>query len=86
MATDASLQHMVNKGLAWLTDVVERNCHGEAAPIGFYFAKLWYYEKLYPLIFATSALAHAIRVYSPDREGEPHRTPDPDPVADATHS
>jgi squalene-hopene/tetraprenyl-beta-curcumene cyclase len=28
----------------------------EATPIGFYFAKLWYYEKLYPLIFATAAL------------------------------
>jgi squalene-hopene/tetraprenyl-beta-curcumene cyclase len=27
-----------------------------AAPIGLYFARLWYYEKLYPLIFATSAL------------------------------
>ena len=26
------------------------------APIGLYFARLWYYEKLYPLIFATSAL------------------------------
>ena len=26
------------------------------APIGFYFAKLWYYERLYPLIFATGAL------------------------------
>ena len=26
------------------------------APIGLYFARLWYFEKLYPLIFATSAL------------------------------
>jgi squalene-hopene/tetraprenyl-beta-curcumene cyclase len=26
------------------------------APIGLYFARLWYYEKLYPIIFATSAL------------------------------
>ena len=26
------------------------------APIGLYFARLWYYERLYPLIFATSAL------------------------------
>jgi len=26
------------------------------SPIGFYFAKLWYYEKLYPMIFATGAL------------------------------
>ena len=27
------------------------------APIGLYFAKLWYYEKLYPLIFAAGGLA-----------------------------
>jgi squalene-hopene/tetraprenyl-beta-curcumene cyclase len=28
----------------------------QAAPVGLYFARLWYFEKLYPLIFATSAL------------------------------
>ena len=28
---------------------------GNAAPIGFYFAKLWYYEQLYPLIFSVGA-------------------------------
>jgi squalene-hopene/tetraprenyl-beta-curcumene cyclase len=28
------------------------------APIGLYFAKLWYSEKLYPLIFLTEALAN----------------------------
>jgi squalene-hopene/tetraprenyl-beta-curcumene cyclase len=27
-----------------------------ASPIGLYFARLWYFEKLYPLIFAVSAL------------------------------
>jgi squalene-hopene/tetraprenyl-beta-curcumene cyclase len=27
-----------------------------AAPIGLYFASLWYHEKLYPLIFVTDAL------------------------------
>ena len=29
------------------------------SPIGFYFAKLWYYERLYPMIFTVSALARA---------------------------
>lgn len=28
------------------------------APIGFYFARLWYYERLYPIIFVTGALTH----------------------------
>ncbi len=26
------------------------------SPIGLYFARLWYFERLYPLIFATSAV------------------------------
>ena len=28
----------------------------EPAPIGLYFAKLWYFERLYPLIFSLDAL------------------------------
>ena len=64
LKSDASVQHMVRKGLAWLTDSIERGSHEEASPIGLYFAKLWYYERLYPLIFATSALARAIQVFS----------------------
>ena len=62
--TDPSIQHMVLKGLAWLTDSIERGNHEHAAPIGLYFAKLWYYERLYPMIFATSALATATRVFA----------------------
>ncbi len=50
------------QGLSWLIDAVEANRHLEPAPIGFYFAKLWYHERLYPLIFATRALARACRV------------------------
>jgi squalene-hopene/tetraprenyl-beta-curcumene cyclase len=40
------------RGRHWLKE------HSEfkPSPIGLYFAKLWYSEKLYPLIFATSAL------------------------------
>ena len=37
----------------------------DPAPIGFYFAKLWYYEKLYPLVFAVAALGQAIRRAGP---------------------
>ena len=31
----------------------------KATPIGFYFARLWYFEKLYPLIFTVAALRRA---------------------------
>ncbi len=54
----------VNKGLAWLVDQVEQNTWKNAAPIGFYFAKLWYFEKLYPLTFTVAALGRARRTLS----------------------
>jgi squalene-hopene/tetraprenyl-beta-curcumene cyclase len=32
------------------------------SPIGFYFAKLWYFERMYPLVFAVSALGRVKRL------------------------
>jgi squalene-hopene/tetraprenyl-beta-curcumene cyclase len=55
----ATAEAAVNNGLAWLVEQVESGGLGFAAPIGFYFAKLWYSEKLYPLIFAVGALGRA---------------------------
>ena len=49
----------VNRGLAWLVERVEAGEHRNSSPIGFYFAKLWYYEELYPLIFTVSTLRQA---------------------------
>lgn len=37
----------------------------DPAPIGFYFAKLWYFERLYPLIFAVSCLRRAVAELAP---------------------
>jgi squalene-hopene/tetraprenyl-beta-curcumene cyclase len=54
----------VNKGLLWLVEQVEAGRLHDAAPIGFYFAKLWYYEKLYPIIFTVAALGRARRKLS----------------------
>jgi hypothetical protein len=50
----------------------------DPAPIGFYFAKLWYFERLYPLIFAVSCLRRAV-VKFPTGTGET-----PDQVSDQT--
>ncbi len=46
----------VNKGIAWLVQKIEQDGLSHPTPIGFYFAKLWYFEKLYPIIFSVSAL------------------------------
>lgn len=45
-----------DRGTAWLVAQVESGQWSEPAPIGFYFAKLWYYERLYPLIWTVGAL------------------------------
>ena len=49
------IQLAISKGAAWL---IKKNDNGpiDAAPIGLYFARLWYSEKLYPVIFALSAM------------------------------
>jgi len=58
---DPSLRPAIKKGLGWLTAAVAEGRHRETSPIGFYFAKLWYYERLYPLCFTAAALGEAIR-------------------------
>jgi squalene-hopene/tetraprenyl-beta-curcumene cyclase len=54
-------QAPVNRGLKWLVEAVGQDRNRDSSPIGFYFAKLWYYEKLYPMIFAVAALGRATR-------------------------
>jgi squalene-hopene/tetraprenyl-beta-curcumene cyclase len=58
-------EEAVNKGLYWLVQKVESGGLSEPTPIGFYFAKLWYYEKLYPIIFTVAALGRARTKLSP---------------------
>ena len=53
-------QVVIERGLGWLVEAVEQGRHSESSPIGFYFAKLWYYETLYPLIFTAAALGRAV--------------------------
>lgn len=42
-------------GAAWLSRATAGGRRFEASAIGFYFAKLWYFEELYPLIFTVEA-------------------------------
>lgn len=49
----------IEKGLNWLLNQVENGTYSESTPIGFYFAKLWYFEQLYPVVFCVSALHRA---------------------------
>lgn len=57
---DATVRPALERGLDWLVTAVESGRHRETSPIGFYFAKLWYYERLYPLIFTAAALSSRV--------------------------
>ena len=54
------------RGIEFLLRSVDDGRHRVPWPIGFYFAKLWYHEKLYPLIFATTALGKYLRATAED--------------------
>jgi len=54
------------KGANWLIEKVESGDWRQPSPIGFYFAKLWYYERLYPQIFTAAALTRIARVFNVD--------------------
>jgi squalene-hopene/tetraprenyl-beta-curcumene cyclase len=51
-----SVRRAMTQGAVWLVEQVESGAWREPSPIGFYFAKLWYFERLYPLIFTVGAL------------------------------
>ena len=56
---------------AWLISTTQGGTHFPAAPIGLYFARLWYCERLYPVIWTLHAL-QAVRPQS-------NRTESPSP-------
>ena len=73
-ADDPSLQPAIAKGFDWLLSAVETGRHKDYSPIGFYFAKLWYHERLYPLIFTTGVLGQAVKHYCPRLPQHPAST------------
>lgn len=49
----------VPHAVRWMIESTQEGTRVEASPIGLYFARLWYFEKLYPLIFSLGALTRA---------------------------
>jgi squalene-hopene/tetraprenyl-beta-curcumene cyclase len=47
----------ITRGIHWLAEATNHGRHFPPSPIGFYFAKLWYFEKLYPVIYTVQALS-----------------------------
>jgi len=53
--TAPDIQHRLDRGYAWLAEHTLQGTEFPPSPIGFYFASLWYFEDLYPVIFAAGA-------------------------------
>lgn len=69
-------QAALEQGLAWVTEAIENGRHREPAPIGFHFGRFWYYERLYPILFAVDALVTAATAWSSIEGTAPlHATP-----------
>jgi len=51
-----NFRNNINKGLNWLVKNTNNFTSIPPSPIGLYFASLWYYERLYPVVFTVSAL------------------------------
>ena len=50
------------KGIDWLQKNLPKDLSEiKAAPIGLYFASLWYFEDMYPLVFSSSALNEVLK-------------------------
>jgi squalene-hopene/tetraprenyl-beta-curcumene cyclase len=68
MISDPSIQlttdiTQLNHGWNWLKANLQEDQPIQAQPVGFYFAKLWYYEDLYPIIFTLGATTNCLESY-----------------------
>jgi squalene-hopene/tetraprenyl-beta-curcumene cyclase len=63
-APEQALRTAVERGTAWLIKRTDEGRRFDPAPLGLYFAKLWYYERLYPIIFTVAALERVHRIKS----------------------
>jgi squalene-hopene/tetraprenyl-beta-curcumene cyclase len=69
----AEVRSAVDRGVEWLIEATVGGTRFDAAPIGLYFARLWYSEELYPMIFSVSALALARRCRNQEEVVCPNR-------------
>lgn len=76
-ANAARCREAILGGVGFLTAAVSSGIHRAPWPIGFYFAKLWYHERLYPIVFTTAALGTALRCLPPTDQNPTDPSPSP---------
>ena len=59
---ETRIRDAARQGAAWLLESTRNGTHFPSAPIGLYFARLWYHERLYPVIWTLAGLKAAIAI------------------------
>ena len=72
----ASIPRAIEWGCRWLADRTRLGARFEPTPIGLYFAKLWYWEELYPIIFTVGALERGLPMVPESLPPEPPEDPE----------
>jgi squalene-hopene/tetraprenyl-beta-curcumene cyclase len=57
----AATNEALARGAKWLCDATKKGTAFEPSPIGFYFARLWYSEKAYPVVWTVEALSRVAK-------------------------
>jgi squalene-hopene/tetraprenyl-beta-curcumene cyclase len=57
----AATNEVLVRGAKWLCDATKKGTAFEPSPIGFYFARLWYFEKAYPVVWTVEALSRVAK-------------------------
>lgn len=73
-------------GAEFLVRSVAADDHQQAWPIGFYFAKLWYHERLYPLVLSIAALSAVLHCFPSTPVAATTAQPAPHCGADRHHA
>jgi squalene-hopene/tetraprenyl-beta-curcumene cyclase len=65
----------IRRGAAFLVDRVHAGAIDKPLPIGLYFTKLWYSERLYPVLWSLEALGRVLGVIGDEsrKVGSPSR-------------
>ena len=56
----ADCREAAERALGWLLRQTQGGRQWAAAPIGLYFARLWYFERLYPMVWGVQALRMSV--------------------------
>jgi len=59
-ASEKTCRRACLRGARWLADAAATGGLDHPAPIGLYFARLWYAERMYPLVWTVGALGRAL--------------------------